>query len=154
MQAHSVNALTPLELAAWRGFLRAHARLVHELDQSLRQEHGLPLHEYEVMLVLAEAPSRRLRMAELADTVLLSQSGLTRLVDRLERAGLAERVRCTSDGRGLFAQLTDAGAARLAEARPAHLAGVRDRFLARFAAGELGELAGFWERLLPGAAVE
>lgn len=153
-QVNVVNRLTPPELAAWRGLLRVHARLVHDLDDELQEVHGLPLHEYEVLLMLEDAPARRLRMTELASSVLLSQSGLTRLVDRLERNGLVERERCTADRRGLFAQLTDAGQARLEEARVTHLGGVRERFLSLFSDAELVELAGLWERVLPGATAE
>ena len=154
MQVSAVNDLTPLELAAWHGFLRAHAGIVHDLDHELQAAHALPLHEYEVLLVLADAPSHRLRMTELADSVLLSQSGLTRLVDRLERAGLVLRERCESDRRGLFARLTEDGAARLEEARVTHLVGVRARVLSRFSDDELAQLGGYWERLFPAATAE
>ena len=95
-----------------------------------------------------------MRMSDLAAAVLLSQSGLTRLVDRLVRAGSVERVRCEEDRRGQNAELTAAGRDRLAAARPTHLAGVRARFLDRFDEAELGTLAGFWERVLPGASAE
>jgi DNA-binding MarR family transcriptional regulator len=91
-------------------------------------------------------------MAELADSVLLSRSGMTRLVDRLEDNGLLARDTCTDDGRGCFAVLTDKGAELLAEARPTHLDGVRERFLTHFTDDELQQLASFWERVLPGAA--
>ena len=84
MQRSSVKQLSPLELAAWGGMLRAHASLVRQLDRELEAETGLPLTQYEVLLHLAAAPDQRLRMSELARTVLLSQSGVTRLVDRLE----------------------------------------------------------------------
>jgi DNA-binding MarR family transcriptional regulator len=144
--------LSALELGAWRGFLRVHTALVRELDAALDAEHGLPLTSYDVLIYLRTAPGRRLRMAELADSVLLSRSGVTRLVDRLEREGLIERESCESDGRGSFAVLTDKGAELLARARPSHLAAVRDRFLRYFTADELRQLAEFWERLRPGAA--
>jgi len=156
MQVSRVNT-TPLattELAAWRGLLRAHGALVHDLDAELRAAHDLSLHEYEVLLVLGEAPGQRMRMSDLATAVLLSQSGLTRLVDRLVEAGSVERTRCEDDRRGLNAELTPAGRARLEQARPTHLAGVRSRFLDRFDEAELGVLAGFWERVLPGATAE
>ena len=91
-------------------------------------------------------------MAELADSVLLSRSGVTRLVDRLERDGLIARDTCVDDGRGCYAVLTDAGEALLARARPTHLQGVRDRFLAHFVDDELRQLAEYWERVRPGAA--
>lgn len=144
--------LTPRETAAWRGFLVVHAGLVRELDRELETAHGLPLHQYEVLLVLASADGGRARMSELADRVLLSQSGLTRLVDRLERAGLVARERCEQDRRGLYARITDEGRRRFAEARVTHLDGVRARFLDRFEPEELDALADAWEKVLPGSA--
>jgi DNA-binding MarR family transcriptional regulator len=144
--------LTPVELAAWRGMLRTHAALVRALDAELEQAHALPLSHYDVLIYLRAAPGRRLRMAELADSVLLSRSGVTRLVDRLEREGLLVRDTCTSDGRGCFAVLTDKGAELLSRARPTHLAGVRDRFLRHFSEDELVAMAEGWNRVHPGAA--
>src|SRR5918997_6629078 len=118
--------LSPAELGAWRGMLRAHTALVRALDAELEAAHDLPLSHYDVLIYLRAAPGRRLRMAELANSVLLSRSGVTRLVDRLEREGLIERDACTDDGRGLFAVLTDKGDELLSRARPTHLAGVRE----------------------------
>jgi len=156
MQIPAVSSvsLAPVELAAWRGLLRVHSALVHQFDAELRATHGLSLQEYEVLLMLAEAPGNLMRMSDLAASVLLSQSGLTRLVDRLARDGSVERTRCESDRRGLNAELTDAGRLRLAQARPTHLAGVRRSFLEHFDEAELGALAGYWERVLPGATAE
>ncbi len=145
------NSLEPVELAAWRGFLRAHSSLVRSLDAQLREAHAISLQEYEVLLVLSGAPERRMRMSELASAVLLSQSGLTRLVDRLARAGSVARVRCAEDRRGLNAELTSAGLAQLRQARPTHLEGVRAGFLAHFDDAELETLATLWERLAPGS---
>lgn len=150
MQVHSDTQLSPLELAAWRGFLRVHSRLVQLLDGELQAAHGLPLHEYGVLLTIDNADGGRARMTELATSILLSPSGLTRLVDRLERDGLVERERCTIDRRGFDVCLTSAGKEALERARPTHLAGVRARFLSAFSDAELTELAGFWERLVPG----
>jgi len=150
--SHSVHELSGTELGAWRGLLRVHAALVRELDAELLDAHDLPLSSYDVLIYLRDAPGRRLRMAELADSVLLSRSGVTRLVDRLEREGLIVRDSCTSDGRGLYAVLTDAGEELLARARPTHLGGVRERFLRHFGDDELRQLATYWERVLPGAA--
>jgi DNA-binding MarR family transcriptional regulator len=144
--------LTPTELAAWRGMLRVHTALVRALDTELEQAQSLPLSHYDVLIYLRSAPERRLRMAELADSVLLSRSGVTRLVDRLERDGLLERDTCTSDGRGCFAVLTDKGSELLTRARPTHLAGVRERFLSHFSEEELVALAEGWNRVHPGAA--
>ena len=148
----AVHELTAEQLAAWRGLLRVHSALVKSLDAELIAGHELPLSSYEVLINLQAAPGRRRRMAELADSVLLSRSGMTRLVDRLEREGLLERDTCTSDGRGCYAVLTDHGEALLARARRTHLDGVRDRFLRHFSDDELRGLAGYWERVLPGAA--
>lgn len=150
MQRSDVKQLSPLELAAWRGFLRVHAALVRELDRELEHEHDLPLTQYEVLLYLDNAPDHRLRMSELASSVLLSQSGITRLVDRMEGEGLVERVPCPDDRRGLWAILTDAGRSRLAAARPSHLAGVRARFLDHLGDEELQALSDAWERVRPG----
>jgi DNA-binding MarR family transcriptional regulator len=102
-----------------------------------------------VLLHLAEAEDCKMRMHDIASSVLLSRSGLTRLVDRLERDGLVQRVSCQDDARGAFACLTDEGRARLAAARVTHLAGVRRHFLASFTVDELEALGDFWERLLP-----
>ncbi|MDP9496424.1 MAG: MarR family transcriptional regulator, partial [Actinomycetota bacterium] len=93
-------------MAAWRTFLRAHAVLVRRLEAELVAEHDLPLASYDVLVQLSEAPQQRLRMTELADRVLLSRSGLTRLVDRLVRDGLVERQACSEDARGMLAVLT------------------------------------------------
>jgi DNA-binding MarR family transcriptional regulator len=138
--------LAPRELAAWRGFLRSHALLVRELDEDLQAAHGLPLTWYDVLVVLDEAGGR-MRMAEVARSVLLSVSGTTRLVDRMERDGLVARERCEDDGRGAFAVLTAAGAARRDAARATHLAGVRRRFLDRLTPEDLACVSALWPRL-------
>ena len=147
----SVN-LSPAELGAWRGLLRVHTALVKALDAELTAAHDLPLSSYEVLITLESAPGHKRRMAELADSVLLSRSGMTRLVDRLAKEELLERDLCTDDGRGCYAVLTDKGAELLATARPTHLDGVRERFLRHFSTDELVLLAELWERILPGAA--
>ena len=141
-----------MELGAWRGLLRVHSAIARQLDHELQEAHALPLTHYEVLIYLNAAPGRRLRMSELASSVLLSQSGVTRLVDRLEREGLVARERCDDDRRGLYARLTPAGVSRLAKARPTHLAGVRRLFLRQFSDEELAELARLWERVLPGSS--
>ena len=146
------RALSRSELGAWRGFLRLHSALVQRLDGELIAAHDLPLRSYEVLIYLANAPDQRLRMSDLSRSALLSASGVSRLVDRLESEGLVCRSRCEADGRGFFAVLTDAGEAKLREARPTHLAGVRRLFLDHFSVDELGRLAELWERALPGAA--
>jgi DNA-binding MarR family transcriptional regulator len=156
MAAHATDpaTLAPAELAAWRGLLRVHSALVKSLDAELESAHDLPLSSYEVLLHLGNAPDGRLRMSELAEHVLLSRSGMTRLIDRLERDGLVARDTCSRDGRGCYAALTDDGRVALEQARVTHLAGVRARFLAQFDEAELGTLAAYWERVVPGAAAE
>lgn len=143
--------LSPAELGAWRGFLRVHAALFADLNADLESRFGLPLSSYEVLIALADAPDERLRMAELASQVLLSRSGMTRLVDRLQREGLLVREPCECDARGSYARLTDRGRDLLAEARPAHLAGVRESFLRHLTDEEMARLAEVWEKLVPGA---
>ena len=135
------------ELAAWRGFLRAHADLVRELDTELTAEHSLSLSAYDVLVQLAHSPQGRLRMSELADSVLLSPSGLTRLVDRLGDEGLVERLPCDDDARGYFAAVTDTGRERFEAARRTHLDGVRRLFLRHFSDAELRQLGEQWRRL-------
>ena len=119
-----------MDLGPWRSFLHAHARLARQLDEDLRSRHSLSLQEYETLLHLAEAQDHRLRMGRLADSLLLSKSGVTRLVDRLVDDGLVERTSCSSDARGAEASLTGSGLARLRAAAPTHLAGVHDHFYA------------------------
>jgi DNA-binding MarR family transcriptional regulator len=151
MATTTARELTAAELAAWRGFLRVHAALAKQLDSELDQAHKLPLTSYEVLINLQAAAGRRLRMAELAERTLLSRSGMTRLVDRLEREGLLERDTCPSDARGCFAVLTDAGDEVLRRARPTHLEGVRELFLRHLDDDDFARLGALWERMLPGA---
>jgi DNA-binding MarR family transcriptional regulator len=143
-----IHHLDERELGAWRGMLTTHRRVIAALDEELEREHGLALGSYEVLLYLAEAPERSLRMGALAAQLLLSRSGLTRLVDRLAARGLVERHSCDSDRRGTYARLTPAGLKLFREARPTHLRGVREHFLERLAPADLDRLAGAWERVL------
>jgi DNA-binding MarR family transcriptional regulator len=142
------DGFSELEMDAWGGFLRAHAMLVRELDDELQREHDLPLSSYDVLVQLASAPDREMRMSQLADAVLLSRSGLSRLVARLVDQGLVERRECASDGRGAFASLTDAGQKRLDDARETHRAGVRERFLSRLSESHQRQLGAAWRRIL------
>ncbi len=146
------SVLSPAELTAWRTFLRAHATVVRRLEAELLLEHALPLAFYDVLVQLSEAPDRRLRMTELAERVLLSRSGLTRLADRLERDGLIERRPCPSDARGTLAVLTDAGLARLREAWPTHARGVAEHVTGRLSADEVVLLAELLGKLVEGGA--
>jgi DNA-binding MarR family transcriptional regulator len=152
VKSPDVRQLDERELRAWRGMLRAHAALTKALDADLDTAHRLPLSSYEVLLYLNDAEGGRMRMRDLAASVILSRSGLTRLADRLEREGLIRRESCPSDARGAFAVLTPAGAAKLAAARQTHLAGVRSLFLEHFSDAELDALGDAWDRVVPGAA--
>ncbi|HSI99595.1 MAG TPA: MarR family transcriptional regulator [Patescibacteria group bacterium] len=134
-------------LTAWSAFLRAHARVVRELERELQVEQRMALTDYDVLVQLANAGDRRLRMSELADRLLLSRSGATRLVDRLVAQGLVERVMCDVDRRGQWASLTDAGYERLRQASPTHLRGVAEHFLDRLSADELAALERAFTRL-------
>jgi DNA-binding MarR family transcriptional regulator len=131
-------------IGAWRAFLRAHAQVVRRLERELAEEQGMALTDYDVLVQLAGADQRRLRMSELADRLLLSRSGVTRLVDRLVAEGLVERVTCDDDRRGQWAALTDAGRRRLRAATPTHLRGINEHFIGRLSTGELASL----ERML------
>jgi len=134
---------------AWRGLLRAHACLAKRLDQALEQAHGLPLSSYEVLDRLEDAAGGRMRMCDLAEQAQISRSGLTRLVDRLERERLLERCSCEHDARGSFACLTPIGRERLEEARVTHMGVVREQFFSRFSDAELGVLAEMCRRIAP-----
>jgi len=142
------EGLSSTELSTWRTFLRAHATVTRRLEAELVAEHELPLASYDVLVQLSEAPDRRLRMTELADRVLLSRSGLTRLADRLEREGLISRQACPSDARGTLAVLTDAGLARLQAAWPTHRRGVAEHVTGRLTADEVATLGTLLAKLV------
>ena len=131
--------LTPRDarLAPWRAFVTAQAHVSRRLDEDLRAEHGLSLQEYVALLILAEAPERRLRMGRLAESLTLSKSGATRLIDRLVDDGFVDRVTCSSDLRGAEAALTEAGVNRLRTAAPTHLRGIADYFLSAIESDDL-----------------
>jgi len=141
--------LTAAELHAWRGLLRAHSCLAKRLDAELERAHHLPMTSYEVLHHVQETSGGRMRMCDLAEQAQLSRSGLTRMVDRLEREGLLERCSCPHDARGSYACLTESGRERLEAARVTHLAVVREHFFSRFSDGELELLADMWERIAP-----
>src|SRR5262245_30589732 len=130
----------PPGIDAWRTFLVAHARITRRLDDELQAAHGLSLAEYDALLQIATAPNRRVRMNVLAERVILSRSGITRLVDRLETQGAVERIACETDARGQEARLTSAGLERLRAAARTHLDGVHRYFLDRLGPDELEAL--------------
>jgi DNA-binding MarR family transcriptional regulator len=132
------------ELAAWRGFLRTHARLLRHLDRQLTDEQGLATSSYEVLLRLAEAPRGTMRMKDIADSLLLSRSGLSRVVDELERKGYVARQACASDARGTEAVITRSGRGAFRKAQNSHLRSVRGEFLDKLSEQQLRELADVW----------
>ena len=144
----ALERLSAAEIAAWRKFLRAHATVLRHLETELLEAHSLPLASYDVLVQLVESPEHKLRMTELAEAVMLSRSGLTRLIDRLEREGLVEREACVSDARGLFAVLTPAGYERLRGASGTHLRGVSERVVSRLEAEDLAALERVMDKLL------
>lgn len=150
--AVSVPAATTLndtETRAWVGLLHAYASLVKQLDAELIAAHGLSVSAFEVLWRVAAAEHGRLRMTDLAELVLLSPSGLSRLVDRLEADKMIERVACPTDGRAINTTITELGRARLAVAQETHFEGIRQRFLSNFSEVEVGQLADFWLRFAP-----
>jgi DNA-binding MarR family transcriptional regulator len=142
----STVPLTDQELSAWRGMLLAHARVTQQLDAQMQREHGLSVSAYEVLMFLADAPQHQLRMSDIAERVLLSRSGCTRLVDRLVELGFVTRHAASGDGRGLYAELTAAGLDRLTAARVTHHEGVRRFFLDRLTATDQIVLGDIWRR--------
>jgi DNA-binding MarR family transcriptional regulator len=141
-------------IATWRDFLIAHARISRLLDEDLRAEHDLSLAEYDALLQLAEAPGRRLRMHQLADRVLLSRSGVTRLIDRLVADGSVERDSCQTDARGAEAVLTSAGLGRLRNAAGTHLRGIGEHFLDSIEPADLSAVGRAMRDVLTGLETE
>ncbi|HEX5246622.1 MAG TPA: MarR family transcriptional regulator [Gaiellaceae bacterium] len=133
--------------AAWLRFLRAHAALTRELSGRLETAHGVSLRDYDVLVQLYHAPDHRLRRIDLARTVILSPSGITRLLEGLERAGWVAKHHCDSDQRVTYAVLTDAGLAKVEDCRSTHLADIEELFASRFSAEEREQLAELLGRL-------
>jgi DNA-binding MarR family transcriptional regulator len=127
-QFHHTSLLSLEERVLWRRFVETHAAIVRRLDEDLRAQSGLTLSSYEVLYELVHSPGNRLRMAELADRLLFTRSGVTRLIDRLERSGFVERDECPDDGRGVYAILTAKGFDTYEAAAPPHCDGIRRLF--------------------------
>jgi DNA-binding MarR family transcriptional regulator len=140
-------------LDAWRGYLQSHASILRALDAELVAEHGMTTRDYEVLLYLAQAEDRKLPMSALAESTMLTRSGITRLIDGLVEAGLIERVSCNKDARVSYAQLTEVGYEKLREAGCTHIASIRRLFLEHFTPEETAQLAELLGRL-PGARRE
>ena len=134
-------------LEAWRSYLQSHATILRALDAELVAAEGMTTRDYEVLLYLAQAPERKLPMSALAESTMLTRSGITRLVDGLVEAELIERVSCPSDARVSYARLTDVGYEKLRKAGCTHIASIRELFLAHFTEEEIDLLA----ELLPPA---
>ena len=135
-------------LAAWRAFINAHASVIHRIEDELAQAGQLPLTSYDVLVALAEAPDRRLRMNELAGrVVVLSRSGVTRLADRLEADGLLRRERTPEDRRGAYAVLTAEGMAALRRAWPIYAGGIVEHFSRFLSDAEVRALTSALERI-------
>jgi DNA-binding MarR family transcriptional regulator len=142
-----VSTRTTPEIQAWVALLRAHATSVRRFNAELVAEHGLTLNDYEVLLHLSHAEGGRLRRVDLSERVLLTPSGITRLLEGLERSGYVERASCESDARVTYAQLTEDGEAKLREAAETHVAGIRGFFRDRYSKDELRALGALLERL-------
>jgi DNA-binding MarR family transcriptional regulator len=140
--------------AAWARLLRGHAGLTRRMDATLRERHGLNLNEYEVLLQLRNAEEGRLRGVDLAQRLVITQGGVTRLLAGLEKDGLVERYSCKDDQRVVWAGLSEAGEEKLAAARATHLEDVRRLFSDRFSAAELDQLGELLGRIDPGGEPE
>jgi DNA-binding MarR family transcriptional regulator len=150
-QVLSAQLAVEPKLEAWIRFLRAHASLTRQLSARLEADHGLTLNDYDVMVQLAHAPARSLRRVDLARSVLLSASGITRLLDGLERDGWVEKRNCESDARVTYAHLSDAGLAKFKSARKTHIADIEAAFGSRYTPEELETVSALLARLLDSA---
>jgi DNA-binding MarR family transcriptional regulator len=144
-------ALERPEVLAFVSFLRAHAAVTRQLDRELVAEHGLTINDYEVLLRLARAPDRMLRRVDLAQQVLLTPSGITRLLDGLQSCGYVEKAACASDARVVYAKLTYGGLKKLAQATESHVASIGAIFCERLSDNELETLRDLLTRLEPAA---
>ena len=144
--------LEGVEVQAFVHFVRAHACVVRGLDRELVAGHGLTINDYEVLLRLSRAPDGVMRRVDLAQQVLLTPSGITRLLDGLQRSGFVEKAACDSDARVVYAKLTVAGEEKLRRATEDHVESIRALFGARFTEDELQTLCDFLERLQPETA--
>lgn len=125
-----MEKVTDSELAAWRSFLKTHAQIIEFIERDLAEERRVPLTSYDVLIVLFEAPDRKLRLGELTKKLVLTKSGLTRMADRLEKEGLIVRIKSEQDRRGAFAVLTSAGEEQLRKAWPIYARGIKQYFTA------------------------
>ncbi|TWF94415.1 MarR family transcriptional regulator [Saccharopolyspora dendranthemae] len=133
MSEATTEQLTPwlgdTEMTAWRAYIVGSALLEHRLNRELQLSHGLSIADYEILVSLSEVPDMRMRMSELAAGIAHSKSRMSHQIRRLEREGLVRRQECPEDGRGVLAALTDKGMAKLREAAPSHVQGVREHMI-------------------------
>jgi DNA-binding MarR family transcriptional regulator len=134
-------------LDAWVNLLRAHAVTTRQFNAELLTAHGLTINDFDVLAQLARAPEQALKRVELSERVLLTPSGITRLLKGLEEAGYVSNRPCAEDARVTYAVLTPEGEKKLAEARKTHIESVRALFSERFGEDELATLAELLERL-------
>jgi DNA-binding MarR family transcriptional regulator len=146
-----ISPLNPAHDEAWYRFVLVHARVTAAINARLAEDNGLlTLEHYDVLLCLKRAPGggQRLRLSELADAVTLSRSGLTRLVDRLEKAELLRREACSTDRRGAFAVLTPKGVGALRRTWPAYARAIQEYFARHLSDEEAGIIAQAFGRIL------
>jgi len=143
----SATVSTRTNLSSWIAYLRTHAAIKRQLNADLLEEHGVTLSDYEVLLRLSQAEGNAMRRIDLAESVQLTASGITRLLDGLERAGYCEKKTCDSDARVSYAKLTEAGREKLREAAVTHLAGIEELFTGRYSDDELETLGELLSRL-------
>jgi DNA-binding MarR family transcriptional regulator len=136
------------QIEIFRSFLTAHAQITRTLDEELIAEHQLSLADFDVFVQLAERPGRSARMTELAEALLISRSGATRLIERLEKEGMVTRGRANGDGRGVSATLTDQGLRRFREASATHLRGIQRHFLTQLSAVEMVAIGQVCQQLI------
>ena len=147
------TALDDKRLAAWQAFLRVYTTVIPSLECELREAGGLPLVWYNVLMHLHKASTGALRLQDLAEAIVLSQSGLTRLLDRMAEAGLIDRKPCPHDRRGAYAVLTPAGKASLEQARPVYLRGIEQHFMQYLTEEDVQALTGAFLKILAAEGV-
>ena len=143
-----------ISVESFVSLVRAYTHAVRELNAQLTADHGLTISDYEVLLRLSRASDQRMRRVDLAGQVLLTASGITRLLDGLERHGFVARAACDSDRRVVYAVLTDDGLAKLQRASETHVAQIEDYFNTRYDETELADLTALLGRIEPGEALD
>ena len=139
---------TDTHLKMWRSFLQTHSTVVKHLEQRMQEKHGLPLAWWDVLIQLADGPDGRMRMGELAESVLLTRSGITRLLDRMIKAGLVSREPCPGDRRGYYAVITQAGKDTIEKVGPDHSDNAWEVFLGHITEEEAAQIGQVFERVL------